>query len=151
MANTAVIATLRITYSAAVTYLAATPRSPNIDASEGAVKEVERIVSQIRQTWPRVRIILRTDSGFAHDGLMAWSEPNAIYCVFSLVRNVRLETSIARLCTTPVWLVERAANRPVCSATSCGRPRTVGPVENGVIGKAEWTLMGQTRALSSPC
>ncbi len=45
--------------------LAAKLRRSNIDASAGAVAEVERIVTQIRACWPRVRIILRADSGFA--------------------------------------------------------------------------------------
>jgi len=43
--------------------LAAKLRRSNIDAaSAGAVEEVERIVAQSRQCWPRVRILLRADS-----------------------------------------------------------------------------------------
>jgi hypothetical protein len=30
---------------------------------------VERIVTQIRKTWPNVRIVLRADSGFARDNI----------------------------------------------------------------------------------
>ncbi|RRH81422.1 IS1380 family transposase, partial [Mesorhizobium tamadayense] len=45
--------------------LAAKLRRSNIDASKGSVEEIERIVTQIRQTWRTVRIILRADSGFA--------------------------------------------------------------------------------------
>ena len=47
--------------------LAAKLRRSNIDASAGALAEVERIVSQIRARWPRVEILLRADSGFARD------------------------------------------------------------------------------------
>jgi hypothetical protein len=36
--------------------LAAKLRRSNIDASSGAVEEVERIIAQIRKRWPRVRI-----------------------------------------------------------------------------------------------
>ena len=43
--------------------LAAKLRRSNIDASAGAVAEVERIVGQIRARWPRVAIMLRADSG----------------------------------------------------------------------------------------
>jgi hypothetical protein len=32
---------------------------------------VARIVAHIRRKWPRVRILLRADSGFARDELMA--------------------------------------------------------------------------------
>ena len=51
--------------------LAAKLRRSNIDASAGAVEEVGRIVARIRERWPRVRIVLRADSGFARDSLMS--------------------------------------------------------------------------------
>jgi len=56
--------------------LAAKLRSSNIDAAAGSVVEVERIVSQIRKRWGKVRIVLRADSGFAREDLMAWCEEN---------------------------------------------------------------------------
>ena len=50
--------------------LAAKLRRSNIDASAGALAEVERIVARIRtRCWPRVRILLRADLGFALRGL----------------------------------------------------------------------------------
>jgi hypothetical protein len=75
--------------------LAAKLRRSNIDASAGAVEEVERIVRQIRARWPRVKILLRADSGFARDELMAWCEANAIDYLFGLARNQRLVGAIA--------------------------------------------------------
>ena len=39
--------------------LAAKLRRSNIDASAGATQEIARIVGQIRQSWPKVRILLR--------------------------------------------------------------------------------------------
>lgn len=53
--------------------LVAKLRPANIDGAAGAIEEVERIVAQIRGRWPSVRIILRADSGFARDELMAWA------------------------------------------------------------------------------
>ena len=70
--------------------LAAKLRRANIDASAGAVGEVERIVGQIRARWPAVEIVLRADSGFAREPLMAWCEDNAVDYVFGLARNTRL-------------------------------------------------------------
>ncbi len=70
--------------------LAAKLRRSNIDASAGAVDEVARIVAQIRECWPRVRILLRADSGFAREGLMAWCEAHRVDYVFGLARNARL-------------------------------------------------------------
>jgi hypothetical protein len=75
--------------------LAAKLRPANIDGSAGALKEVERIVSQIRARWPQVRIVLRADSGFAREALMAWCEANGVDYLFGLARNVRLEAEIA--------------------------------------------------------
>src|SRR5690606_33348636 len=50
--------------------LAALLRRSIQDAAAGAVEEVARIVGQIRGRWPRTRILLRGDSGFAREGLM---------------------------------------------------------------------------------
>jgi hypothetical protein len=75
--------------------LAAKLRRSNIEASAGAVAEVERIVGQIRARWPRVTIVLRADSGFARDELMVWCEANAVDYVFGLARNERLVGAIA--------------------------------------------------------
>jgi Transposase DDE domain group 1 len=74
--------------------LAAKLRPANIDASAGSVDEIARIVAQIRARWPKVRIILRADSGFARDALMAWCEDNGVDFIFGLARNVRLARAI---------------------------------------------------------
>src|SRR5712691_7119642 len=54
--------------------LCARLRPSDRDASAGAVEEVQRIVEQVRARWPQVRIILRADSGFAREAIMAWCE-----------------------------------------------------------------------------
>ncbi len=51
--------------------LAAKLRPANIDGAAGARKEVARTVAQIRKHWPRLEIVLRADSGFARDNMMA--------------------------------------------------------------------------------
>lgn len=65
-------------------------RPSNIDASAGALEEVQRIVKRLRFTWPEVQIILRADSGFCRDALMSWCEKNRIGYVFGLAKNDRL-------------------------------------------------------------
>ena len=75
--------------------LAAKLRPANIDAAPGAVEEVARIVAQIRTRWPRVRILLRADSGFCREELMAWCEANRVDFLFGLARNARLVAEIA--------------------------------------------------------
>jgi hypothetical protein len=74
--------------------LAAKLRRSNIDASAGAVEEVARIIGQIRGSWPRVKIILRGDSGFAREELMAWCETHRVDYVLGLARNDRLVGAI---------------------------------------------------------
>jgi hypothetical protein len=51
-------------------------------------------LSPIRKSWPLVEILLRADSGFARDELMAWCEANGVDYVFGLARNPRLLTEI---------------------------------------------------------
>ncbi len=70
--------------------LCARLRSSNIDASAGALEEVQRIVAQIRATWPAVEIVLRGDGGFCRDAIMSWCEDNGVSFVFGLAKNKRL-------------------------------------------------------------
>jgi hypothetical protein len=63
-------------------------------ASAGAVEEVARVVARLRARWPRTRILLRADSGFAREGLMARCEANGIDFLFGLAQNERLIAEI---------------------------------------------------------
>jgi Transposase DDE domain group 1 len=74
--------------------LCAKLRRSNIDGAAGAVEEVARIVTQIRERWPAVKIILRADSGFCREELMSWCEQHAVDYVFGLAKNSRLVRSI---------------------------------------------------------
>jgi hypothetical protein len=119
--------------------LAAKLRRSNIDAAAGAVEEVARIVRQIRARWPRVRILLRGDSGFCREALMLWCEQNRVDYVFGLARNARLEAEIAAELQAARTAAERTGKparrfKDVTWSTldSWAHPRRV-------IGKAEWT------------
>lgn len=65
-------------------------RPSNIDASAGALEEIQRIVAQLRRVWPEVEIVLRGDSGFCRDAIMDWCEQNRVGYVFGLAKNERL-------------------------------------------------------------
>jgi hypothetical protein len=65
-------------------------RPANQDASAGTIEEVARITQQLRRYWPEVKIILRADSGFCRENLMAWCEHHQAYYAFGLQRNQRL-------------------------------------------------------------
>jgi hypothetical protein len=75
--------------------LAAKLRRSNIDGAAGSIVEMARIVGQIRQRWPRVRVLLRADSGFCREDLMVWCEQHGVDYLFGLARNDRLVAEIA--------------------------------------------------------
>ena len=122
--------------------LLARQRRANVAGSDGSIEEIARIVAQIRQRWPRVRIILRADSGFSNDALMAWCEANRVDFVFGLARNRRLEAA----------LVDHLAEAKRLSAASGRAARVFRDFQyrtidswsrtRRVIGKAEHTLEG---------
>ena len=119
--------------------LAAKLRRSNIDAAAGSVVEMARIIGQIRQRWPRIRILLRADSGFCREDLMAWCEMRGIDDLFGLACNDRLVAEIA---------AELAAARSDAERT--GKPArrfkdfTWSTLDSWsrsrrVVAKAEWT------------
>lgn len=75
--------------------LCARLRPSNIDPSAGSRKEIERIVRRIRAVWPEVKIVLRGDSGFCREELMAWCEASQVDYVFGMARNPLLEKMVA--------------------------------------------------------
>src|SRR5690348_5203493 len=70
-------------------------RRADIDAAAGVVEEVERLVARIRARWPKTLIVLRADSDFARDELMAWCEANDADFVLGVGKNERLLAAIA--------------------------------------------------------
>jgi hypothetical protein len=119
--------------------LAAKLRRSNIDGAAGAEVELARIVGRIRARWPRVRILVRADSGFAREWLMAWCEAQGVDFVLGLARNDRLVAEIG-------WHLERAR----AESQRTGQParrfkdfqyttRQSWSRRRRVIGKAEWT------------
>lgn len=118
--------------------LAAKLRRANIDASAGALEEVERIVEQIRQRWPRTRILLRADSGFAREGLMAWCEANGVDFLFGLARNSRLVKQIQGELAGAEAEAARSGKSARRFADFRWTTRESWSRRRRVIGKAEW-------------
>jgi hypothetical protein len=119
--------------------LAAKLRRSNIDGAAGAVDEVARIIRQIRARWPRVRILLRGDSGFCREALMLWCEQNRVDYVFGLARNQRLQAEI-----TAEMQAARAEAQTKGKPARRFRDFTWSTLDSWaharrVIGKAEWT------------
>ena len=68
--------------------------SSNIDGAAGSVEELRRIVHQIRTAWPQVRILVRGDSGFCREELMAWCEGAGVDYLLGLAKNQRLQKEL---------------------------------------------------------
>ncbi|MBE3143144.1 MAG: IS1380 family transposase [Planctomycetes bacterium] len=76
--------------------LCARLRPSDIDASAGSVRELSRIVAQIRQSWPDVQIIIRGDSGFCRENIMCWCEDNKVDYILGLAKNERLTGELSQ-------------------------------------------------------
>ncbi|MGA2426200.1 MAG: IS1380 family transposase [Terriglobales bacterium] len=76
--------------------LGARLRPSNIDGSAGSVEELKRIVAQIRSAWSQVRIVVRGDSGFCREELLAWCEAEGVDYLLGLAKNERLKAGIAK-------------------------------------------------------
>ncbi len=70
--------------------LVADLRTSDRDAAKGCVEVLTYLVERIREHFPKTRIVLRGDSGFARDSLMDWCETNGAYYVLGLAKNARL-------------------------------------------------------------
>jgi hypothetical protein len=71
-------------------------RTSDGDAARGAVDALKKIVSAVRKRCTKARIIVRADSGFCREEIMAWCEqeqPVVYYCL-GLARNSRLRELI---------------------------------------------------------
>ncbi len=70
-------------------------RPADIDACAGSVTHIGRIVAQIREAWPEVKIVVRADSGFCREAILRWCEDNGVDYLIGLARNTRLVAAIA--------------------------------------------------------
>ena len=68
----------------------------NADPRSHVLLELRRIVTQIRDRWPRVRIIVRGDSGFMSEAIMSYCEANGVDYVLGMAKNPKLVKRIDR-------------------------------------------------------
>jgi hypothetical protein len=119
--------------------LASKLRPANIDAIAGSVEEMERIVAGIRQRWPKVRILLRADSGFAREALMAWCENNGVDYLFGLAKNSRLVEEIKTELAQAAEQSQKTGKPARRFKDFAWRTRDSWSHERRVVAKAEWT------------
>jgi hypothetical protein len=114
-------------------------RSAEHEAAYGVVPALEKIVAAIRARCHRARIIVRADSGFCREEIMAWCEgqPGVYYCLGLAKNSVLIEQlgpaladARARHCLTGSSSVRFFAEFTYRTHQSWSRPRRV-------VGKAE--------------
>jgi len=66
-------------------------RPSNIDAALNSRAVLKLLVQRLRQVWPKVRIIVRADSGFCRWKMMQWCDEHDVFYVLGLARNSVLE------------------------------------------------------------
>lgn len=117
-------------------------REANVDASFGAVAELERIVARIRQRWPEVRIIVRGDSGFAREELMSWCESHGVDFVLGLARNARLQRALGGELEQARALFEESGKAARVFKDFVYRTKKSWSRQRRVVGKAEHLSKG---------
>jgi hypothetical protein len=130
-------------------------RTANRDASDGTLEALQKIVAAIRARFGKhAVIVVRADSGFCREPLMAWIEAqrNVHYC-FGLARNRRLETLLRPLFTQVAMELDGEAVLCAMAAGASELPEVAGSArrfaelryrtreswsrERRVVGKAE--------------
>jgi hypothetical protein len=86
-----------------------------------------------------VRILLRADSGFAREALMAWCEENRVDYVFGLARNARLVAAIEAELAAAKAMAENIGRAARCFKDFQWSTLESWSRRRRVIAKAEWT------------
>lgn len=118
--------------------LCARLRPSNLDGAAGSVAELERIVTQIRERWPKTRIVIRGDSGFCRDAIMSWCEENRVGYVLGLARNQRLSRVLGREMAEARFEQQRTGQPARRFRDFRYRTRKSWSCERRVVGKAEY-------------
>ena len=66
-----------------------------LDEVPPALEELKRIIPLIRKRWPKTRLIVRGDSAFSREELMAWCEGERVDYVLGQAKNARLNALLA--------------------------------------------------------
>ena len=69
-------------------------RPSNIDGARHAWAILALLVKRLRQTWPKVRLIFRGDSGFCRWRMLAWCERQQVGYIVGIAQNARLNARL---------------------------------------------------------
>ena len=123
--------------------LCARLRKADQDGAAGTIDELTRLIERIRLSWPETRIIVRGDSGFCRDDLMAWCEAHSVDYVLGLAKNSRLKAIIAEDMAQAKSQYEATEHAARVFRDFRYRTRKSWSCERRVIGKAEHLAKGE--------
>jgi hypothetical protein len=122
--------------------LCARLRVSSVDGAFGAVDELQRIVGKIRQAWPKVKVMIRADSGFCREEILKWCEDQDVGYVVGIAKNSRLIESIQTELDKAKARFEKTDEPARLFRDFTYRTRTTWSRERRVIGKAEHLAKG---------
>jgi hypothetical protein len=116
-------------------------RPSQIDGAKHAWAILSLLVKRLRQVWPKVRIILRGDSGFCRWRMLSWCERHDVGYLVGVAKNKRLNARIeqplgeAQACVAALGRKVRWFTEFHYAARSWDHPRRI-------IAKLEYTDRG---------
>ena len=117
-------------------------RPSDIDACAGVTKHLARIVKRLRAVWPDVPIVVRGDSGFCREKLLAWCEANRVDYVIGLAKNKRLLRAIGKQQHEAKTLFEQTGEASRVFTDLSYRTKSTWSRERRVVAKAEHLAKG---------
>jgi hypothetical protein len=123
--------------------LCARLRRADQDPASGVLAELTRIVEHIRLAWPKVRIVIRGDSGFCRDEIMKYCEDHQLDYVLGLAKNSRLKKALETEMSQAHKLYQ-STQQPARVFKDFGyRTKKSWSCERRVVGKAEYLAKGE--------
>ena len=113
------------------------------DPARHTVEVMKKIVNKLRSVWPKVRIVLRADSGFSREEIYAWCEAHSVDFVIGLARNPRLEAVIAEGLAEAKGLCQATGQAARLFSAFDYRTQETWSRQRRVIAKAEALPLGQ--------
>lgn len=109
----------------------------DLDEAPPALEELKRIIPLIRQRWPKTRLIVRGDSAFSREALMAWCEGEGVDYVLGQAKNARLNALLAPQMAEAKALFEETKQAARVFGSFPYRTLKSWSRERRVVGKAE--------------
>jgi Transposase DDE domain group 1 len=116
-------------------------RAGNRHASYGAVAILKRIIPKLKEAFPKTKIIIRGDAGFAIPALYEYCEGEGLKYVIGLIRNDVLERMIENLRNKAQERYQEAKQKQRLFAEGMYQAQSWS-TERRVIMKAEWLAQG---------